>query len=139
MAEDDAGRTPEVTAAGTGARAAPGVGGAALAGPDRGDVERLPGGGRRRAATCSGRIAVLLAPLAIALAATIFLTALLDPVLLLLRRLRLPAALAALLHRPAAARHPGRRRRAGVEPDRQPVRPAEPAVDAGAANAAGTS
>ncbi|TNH30049.1 AI-2E family transporter [Micromonospora orduensis] len=44
-----------------------------------------------------GRIAVLLAPLAIALAATVFLTALLDPVLLLLRRLRLPAALAALL------------------------------------------
>ncbi|MFC4020883.1 AI-2E family transporter [Micromonospora sp. GCM10011542] len=44
-----------------------------------------------------GKIAVLLAPLAIALAATIFLTALLDPVLLLLRRLRLPAALAALL------------------------------------------
>ncbi|MET8355403.1 AI-2E family transporter [Micromonospora sp. NPDC005171] len=43
-----------------------------------------------------GQIAVLLAPLAIALAATIFLTALLDPVLLLLRRLRLPAALAAL-------------------------------------------
>ncbi|PWR11451.1 AI-2E family transporter [Micromonospora acroterricola] len=44
-----------------------------------------------------GRIAVLLAPLAIALAATIFLTALLDPVLLQLRRMRLPAALAALL------------------------------------------
>ncbi|MDO3701486.1 AI-2E family transporter [Micromonospora sp. C28SCA-DRY-2] len=44
-----------------------------------------------------GRIAVLLAPLAIALAATVFLTALLDPVLLRLRRLRLPAALAALL------------------------------------------
>ncbi|MBQ0902785.1 AI-2E family transporter [Micromonospora sp. U21] len=44
-----------------------------------------------------GRIAVLLAPLAIALAATIFLTALLDPMLLRLRRLRLPAALAALL------------------------------------------
>ncbi|MEU4333565.1 AI-2E family transporter [Micromonospora lupini] len=44
-----------------------------------------------------GRIAVLLAPLAIALAATTFLTALLDPVLLRLRRLRLPAALAALL------------------------------------------
>ncbi|MEH1098100.1 AI-2E family transporter [Micromonospora sp. CPCC 205561] len=44
-----------------------------------------------------GRIAVLLAPLAIALAATIFLTALLDPVQLALRRLRLPAALAALL------------------------------------------
>ncbi|MGC4768599.1 AI-2E family transporter [Micromonospora sp. DT44] len=44
-----------------------------------------------------GRIAVLLAPLAIALAATIFLTALLDPVLLRLRRLRLPAAVAALL------------------------------------------
>ncbi|MGW1449450.1 AI-2E family transporter, partial [Micromonospora sp. NPDC002411] len=43
-----------------------------------------------------GKIAVLLAPLAIALAATVFLTALLDPVLLLLRRLRLPAALAAL-------------------------------------------
>ncbi|MFF4876874.1 MULTISPECIES: AI-2E family transporter [unclassified Micromonospora] len=44
-----------------------------------------------------GRIAVLLAPLAIALAATIFLTALLDPVLLRLRRLRLPGSLAALL------------------------------------------
>ncbi|WP_328822437.1 AI-2E family transporter [Micromonospora rubida] len=44
-----------------------------------------------------GKIAVLLAPLAIALAVTFFLTALLDPVLLLLRRLRLPAALAALL------------------------------------------
>ncbi|MFI6261783.1 AI-2E family transporter [Micromonospora sp. NPDC051006] len=44
-----------------------------------------------------GRIAMLLAPLAIALAATIFLAALLDPVLLLLRRLRLPASLAALL------------------------------------------
>ncbi|GAB3947548.1 hypothetical protein GCM10027614_42990 [Micromonospora vulcania] len=40
-----------------------------------------------------GKIAVLLAPLAIALAATIFLTALLDPVLLLLRRLRLPRRL----------------------------------------------
>jgi predicted PurR-regulated permease PerM len=44
-----------------------------------------------------GKIAVLLAPLAIALAATIFITALLDPVLLRLRRLRLPASLAALL------------------------------------------
>ncbi|MEU1645761.1 AI-2E family transporter [Micromonospora zamorensis] len=43
-----------------------------------------------------GKVAVLLAPLAIALAATIFLTALLDPVLLLLRRLHLPSALAAL-------------------------------------------
>ena len=66
-------------------------------------------------------VAVLLAPLAIALAATIFLTALLDPVLLLLRRLRCrrrwPRS-----DRTAAARHPGRRRRPGVEPDRQPVR-----------------
>lgn len=44
-----------------------------------------------------GRIAVLLAPLAIALAATLFLTALLDPVTRLLRRLRLPGTLAALL------------------------------------------
>ncbi|MER7330533.1 MULTISPECIES: AI-2E family transporter [unclassified Micromonospora] len=44
-----------------------------------------------------GKIAVLLAPLAIALAATVFLTALLDPVQLALRRLRLPASLAALL------------------------------------------
>ncbi|KAB1129180.1 AI-2E family transporter [Micromonospora sp. DT46] len=44
-----------------------------------------------------GKIAVLLAPLAIALAVTIFLTALLDPVQLALRRLHLPAALAALL------------------------------------------
>ncbi|SBT51221.1 AI-2E family transporter [Micromonospora auratinigra] len=44
-----------------------------------------------------GKIAVLLAPLAIALAGTLFLAALLDPVLRLLRRLRLPAAPAALL------------------------------------------
>ncbi|WP_433389403.1 AI-2E family transporter [Micromonospora sp. KLBMP9576] len=44
-----------------------------------------------------GKIAVLLAPLAIALAVTVFLTALLDPVQLALRRLRLPGALAALL------------------------------------------
>ncbi|MEU9739656.1 AI-2E family transporter [Micromonospora chersina] len=44
-----------------------------------------------------GKIAVLLAPLAVALAGTLFLTALLDPVLLRLRRLRVPAALAALL------------------------------------------
>lgn len=44
-----------------------------------------------------GKVAVLLAPLAIALAGTLFLTALLDPVLLLLRRLRVPAAPAALL------------------------------------------
>ncbi|WP_307812929.1 AI-2E family transporter [Micromonospora coerulea] len=44
-----------------------------------------------------GKVAVLLAPLAIALAGTLFLTALLDPVLLLLRRLRVPSALAALL------------------------------------------
>ncbi|MEH0819175.1 MULTISPECIES: AI-2E family transporter [unclassified Micromonospora] len=44
-----------------------------------------------------GRVAVLLAPLAIALAVTLFLAALLDPVLLRLRRLRVPAAPAALL------------------------------------------
>ncbi|WBB77827.1 AI-2E family transporter [Micromonospora sp. WMMD882] len=44
-----------------------------------------------------GRIAVMLAPLAIALAATLFLAALLDPVTRLLRRLRLPGSLAALL------------------------------------------
>ncbi|MGR6316884.1 AI-2E family transporter [Micromonospora soli] len=44
-----------------------------------------------------GKIAVLLAPLAVALAGTLFLTALLDPVLLLLRRIRVPAAPAALL------------------------------------------
>ncbi|MFG1953109.1 AI-2E family transporter [Micromonospora sp. NPDC048830] len=44
-----------------------------------------------------GKIAALLAPLAVALAAALFLTALLDPALLLLRRLRLPPAPAALL------------------------------------------
>ncbi|MFF5070274.1 AI-2E family transporter [Micromonospora olivasterospora] len=44
-----------------------------------------------------GKTAALLAPLAVALAAALFLTALLDPVLLLLRRLRLPPAPAALL------------------------------------------
>ncbi|WP_431728429.1 AI-2E family transporter [Verrucosispora sp. TAA-831] len=43
------------------------------------------------------RITMLVTPLAIALAATFFLAALLDPVQLALRRLRLPAALAALL------------------------------------------
>ncbi|QOC93972.1 AI-2E family transporter [Micromonospora craniellae] len=43
------------------------------------------------------RITLLVTPLAIALAATFFLAALLDPVQLALRRLRLPAALAALL------------------------------------------
>ncbi|MEU4565640.1 AI-2E family transporter [Micromonospora sp. NPDC023956] len=43
-----------------------------------------------------GRIAMLLAPLAIALAVTLFLAALLDPVTRLLRRLRLPGSLAAL-------------------------------------------
>lgn len=42
-------------------------------------------------------IAVRLAPLTIALAATLFLAALFDPLLLGLRRLRLPAALAALI------------------------------------------
>lgn len=44
-----------------------------------------------------GQIAVLLAPLAVALAGTLFLAALLDPVLVRLRRLRVPAGLAALL------------------------------------------
>jgi predicted PurR-regulated permease PerM len=44
-----------------------------------------------------GKMAVLLAPLAVALAGTLFLAALLDPVLLLLRRIRVPAAPAALL------------------------------------------
>ncbi|MFG2064124.1 AI-2E family transporter [Micromonospora sp. NPDC048871] len=43
------------------------------------------------------RIIILVTPLAIALAATFFLSALLDPVQLALRRLRLPASLAALL------------------------------------------
>ncbi|GAB3852164.1 hypothetical protein GCM10029963_41220 [Micromonospora andamanensis] len=43
------------------------------------------------------RITLLVTPLAIAVAATLFLAALLDPVHLALRRLRLPAALAALL------------------------------------------
>ncbi|AEB42468.1 MULTISPECIES: AI-2E family transporter [Micromonospora] len=43
------------------------------------------------------RITLLVTPLAIALAATFFLAALLDPVQLALRRLRLPASLAALL------------------------------------------
>ncbi|GGM33740.1 hypothetical protein GCM10011608_17810 [Micromonospora sonchi] len=43
------------------------------------------------------RIIMLVTPLAIAVAATLFLTALLDPVQLALRRLRLPATLAALL------------------------------------------
>ncbi|HEX7744394.1 MAG TPA: AI-2E family transporter [Micromonosporaceae bacterium] len=43
-----------------------------------------------------GQLAVRLAPLAIALAVTLFLAALLDPVVLALRRLRFPATLAAL-------------------------------------------
>ncbi|WKU03888.1 AI-2E family transporter [Micromonospora sp. HUAS LYJ1] len=96
MAEDGAGRTPEVTAAG--ARPSPRQAWAALPWLVRTAVVW---------SACLvvvvfgcyllGRVAVLLAPLAIAVAVTLFLTALLDPVLLALRRLRVPAALAALL------------------------------------------
>ncbi|WP_245854405.1 AI-2E family transporter [Micromonospora wenchangensis] len=96
MAEDGAGRTPEVTAAG--ARPSPRQAWAALPWLVRTAVVW---------SACLvvvvfgcyllGRVAVLLAPLAIAVAVTFFLTALLDPVLLALRRLRVPAAPAALL------------------------------------------
>ncbi|MGN9915929.1 AI-2E family transporter [Micromonospora palomenae] len=96
MDEDGAGRTPEVTAAG--ARPAPRQAWAALPWLVRTAVVW---------SACLvvvvfalyllGRVAVLLAPLAIAVAVTLFLTALLDPVLLRLRRLRVPPALAALL------------------------------------------
>ncbi|MEU7960910.1 AI-2E family transporter [Micromonospora humida] len=96
MVEDGAGRTPEVTAAG--ARPSPRQAWAALPWLVRTAVVW---------SACLvvvvfgcyllGRVAVLLAPLAIAVAVTLFLTALLDPVLLALRRLRVPAALAALL------------------------------------------
>jgi predicted PurR-regulated permease PerM len=44
-----------------------------------------------------GTLAVRLAPLTIALAVTLFLTALLDPLMIRLRRLRVPATLAALI------------------------------------------
>ncbi|MFC0004960.1 AI-2E family transporter [Micromonospora siamensis] len=93
---DDGGRTPEVTAAG--ARPGPRQAWAALPWLVRTVVAW---------SACLivvivgfylvGKVAVLLAPLAIALAVTLFLTALLDPVLLLLRRLRVPGAPAALL------------------------------------------
>ncbi|KWV31146.1 MULTISPECIES: AI-2E family transporter [Micromonospora] len=96
MVEDDAGRTPEVTAAG--ARPSPRQAWAALPWLVRTAVVW---------SACLvvvvvglyllGKVAVLLAPLAIAVAVTLFLTALLDPVLLGLRRLRVPAAPAALL------------------------------------------
>ncbi|MEU5786237.1 AI-2E family transporter [Micromonospora purpureochromogenes] len=96
MDEDGAGRTPEVTAAG--ARPGPRQAWAALPWLVRTAVVW---------SACLvvvvfalyllGRVAVLLAPLAIAVAVTLFLTALLDPVLLGLRRLRVPPALAALL------------------------------------------
>ncbi|MEU1885377.1 AI-2E family transporter [Micromonospora rifamycinica] len=96
MVEDDAGRTPEVTAAG--ARPSPRQAWASLPWLVRTAVVW---------SACLvvvvvglyllGRVAVLLAPLAIAVAVTLFLTALLDPVLLGLRRLRVPAAPAALL------------------------------------------
>ncbi|GHJ10479.1 hypothetical protein TPA0907_48460 [Micromonospora humidisoli] len=96
MAEDGAGRTPEVTAAG--ARPSPRQAWGALPWLVRTAVVW---------SACLvvvvfgcyllGQVAVLLAPLAIAVAVTLFLTALLDPVLLILRRLRVPAALAALL------------------------------------------
>ncbi|NYF56612.1 AI-2E family transporter [Micromonospora purpureochromogenes] len=96
MDEDGAGRTPEVTAAG--ARPGPRHAWAALPWLVRTAVVW---------SACLvvvvfalyllGRVAVLLAPLAIAVAVTLFLTALLDPVLLGLRRLRVPPALAALL------------------------------------------
>ncbi|WP_406038506.1 AI-2E family transporter [Micromonospora sp. NBC_00898] len=97
MAEDDAGRTPEVTAERTSAPG-PRQAWAGLPWPVRTAVTWsaclvvvIAG------SWLLGKIAVLLAPLAIALAGTLFLTALLDPVLLLLRRLRVPAAPAALL------------------------------------------
>ncbi|MEH1057313.1 AI-2E family transporter [Micromonospora sp. CPCC 206171] len=96
MDEDGAGRTPEVTAAR--ARPAPRQAWAALPWLVRTAVVW---------SACLvvvvfalyllGRVAVLLAPLAIAVAVTLFLTALLDPVLLRLRRLRVPPAPAALL------------------------------------------
>ncbi|MEU7620533.1 AI-2E family transporter [Micromonospora rifamycinica] len=96
MVEDDAGRTPEVTAAG--ARPSPRQAWAALPWLVRTAVVW---------SACLvvvvvglyllGKVAVLLAPLAIAVAVTLFLTALLDPVLLGLRRLRVPSAPAALL------------------------------------------
>ncbi|MGX4656956.1 AI-2E family transporter [Micromonospora sp. SCSIO 07396] len=96
MAEDGAGRTPEVTAAGV--RPSPRQAWGALPWLVRTAVVW---------SACLvvvvfgcyllGQVAVLLAPLAIAVAVTLFLTALLDPVLLILRRLRVPAALAALL------------------------------------------
>lgn len=103
MAEDDSGRTPVPAEAGTapetrGGTAGPRQAWAALPWPVRTAVTW---------SACLvvvvtglwllGRIAVLLAPLAVALAGTLFLTALLDPVLLLLRRIRVPAAPAALL------------------------------------------
>ncbi|WP_319460545.1 AI-2E family transporter [Micromonospora sp. RTP1Z1] len=97
MVEDGTGRTPEVTAERTRA-AGPRQAWAGLPWPVRTAVTW---------SACLvvviaglwllGKVAVLLAPLAIALAGTLFLTALLDPVLLLLRRLRVPAAPAALL------------------------------------------
>ncbi|WP_243705002.1 AI-2E family transporter [Micromonospora sp. KC723] len=96
MVEDGDGRTPEVTA--PGARPGPRHAWAALPWLVRAAVVW---------SACLvvvvaglyllGRVAVLLAPLAVALAVTLFLTALLDPVLRGLRRLRVPAALAALL------------------------------------------
>ncbi|MFI9643275.1 AI-2E family transporter [Micromonospora sp. NPDC051925] len=96
MVEDGDGRTPEVTVAG--ARPTPRQAWAALPWLVRTAVVW---------SACLvvvvfgfyllGKVAVLLAPLAIAMAVTLFLTALLDPVLLGLRRLRVPAAPAALL------------------------------------------
>ncbi|MEH0937839.1 AI-2E family transporter [Micromonospora psammae] len=96
MVEDDDGRTPGLTAAG--ARPEPKQAWGALPWLVRAAVVW---------SACLvvviiglyllGKVAVLLAPLAIALAVTLFLAALLDPVLLLLRRLRVPRALAALL------------------------------------------
>ncbi|MFF3867494.1 AI-2E family transporter [Micromonospora sp. NPDC001898] len=124
MVEDGAGRTPEGTTDDGNPTARPGPALAAPVAPMAGTVRTVAAGagtGPRQAwaglpwlvrsavlwSACLvvfvaglylvGKIAVLLAPLAIALAVTFFLTALLDPVLLLLRRLRLPAALAALL------------------------------------------
>lgn len=102
MTEDDGGRTPAQTAA----PAAPATRDP-IAGP-RYSWAGLPWP-VRTAVTWSaclvvvvtgcwllGKIAVLLAPLAVALAGTLFLAALLDPVLLLLRRIRVPATVAAL-------------------------------------------
>ena len=84
-------------------------------------------------------VAARLAPLTIALAATLFLAAMLDPLAVRLRRLRLPAALAALVSLFLLLGVIGGAGISGLDPECGPVLEPEPATGRGAGTAPETS